>query len=77
MVHARENAGTKEERYDLFSSLLDNTGDEDGTAKLTDDELMGTSRHDRVIWSTHIPGRKHIHLPAGWPRGTARVTSYW
>ena len=47
MVHARENAETKEERYDLFSSLLDNTGDEDGTAKLTDDELMGTSRHDR------------------------------
>ena len=41
MVHSRTGSEKKEERYDLFSSLLDNTGDEDGTAKLTEDELMG------------------------------------
>ena len=48
MIVSRRNAEVKEERHDLFSSLLDNTGDEDGTAKLTEDELMGTSRHDRA-----------------------------
>ena len=48
MVHSRTGSEKKEERYDLFSSLLDNTGDEDGTAKLTEDELMGKSCFD--IW---------------------------
>ena len=41
MVHARKNAEKKEERYDLFSSLLYASGDEEGSAKLTDEELLG------------------------------------
>lgn len=42
MIDARKGVEKKEERYDLFSSLLDaNDGESDGTAKLSDDELMG------------------------------------
>ena len=42
MVHARRNAETKEERYDLFSGLLDAAeGDLDGAAAITEDELIG------------------------------------
>lgn len=41
MVNARKNAEKKEERYDLFSSLLDASDDGEGDAKLTDDELLG------------------------------------
>ncbi|KAI0732805.1 cytochrome P450, partial [Fomitopsis betulina] len=42
MIDARKGAEKKEERYDLFSSLLDaNDEESDGAAKLSDDELMG------------------------------------
>ncbi|KIP05980.1 hypothetical protein PHLGIDRAFT_119388 [Phlebiopsis gigantea 11061_1 CR5-6] len=44
MIHARRTAEKKEERYDLFSSLLEASEDElDGTGsvKLTDQELLG------------------------------------
>ena len=42
MVNARRNAETKEERYDLFSGLLDAAeGDLDGGAAITEDELIG------------------------------------
>lgn len=42
MINSRRNADKKEERYDLFSSLLDASEDElDGQAKLTDRELLG------------------------------------
>ncbi|KAJ3552189.1 hypothetical protein NM688_g4282 [Phlebia brevispora] len=41
MVHARKMAEKKEERYDLFSSLLDASEEEEGSAKLTDRELLG------------------------------------
>ena len=38
----RKGSEKKEDRYDLFSSLLDaNEEENDGTAKLSDDELMG------------------------------------
>lgn len=43
MIRARRTA-EKEERYDLFSSLLDANDDEDlleGETKLTDRELLG------------------------------------
>ncbi|PSR70454.1 hypothetical protein PHLCEN_2v13705, partial [Hermanssonia centrifuga] len=45
MIRARQTAEKKEERYDLFSSLLDaNEEDEvDGQAKLTNQELLGKS----------------------------------
>jgi len=42
MVEARRNADKVEERYDLFSGLLDATqGGLDGEAALTDEELIG------------------------------------
>lgn len=45
MINSRRNADKKEERYDLFSSLLDASEDElDGQAKLTDRELLGKRR---------------------------------
>jgi hypothetical protein len=42
MVEARRNADKVEERYDLFSGLLDAAQDEPGgEAALSDDELIG------------------------------------
>lgn len=42
MVNARRNSEKKEERYDLFSSLLDASEEEsDSQSKLTDRELLG------------------------------------
>ncbi|KAI0940039.1 hypothetical protein AcV5_001254 [Taiwanofungus camphoratus] len=42
MIQTRKGAEKKEERYDLFSSLLDANEDElDGKTKLSDSELMG------------------------------------
>lgn len=42
MIQARKTAEKKEERYDLFSSLLDaNEEETDGNTKLSDSELMG------------------------------------
>ncbi|TFY53671.1 hypothetical protein EVJ58_g9325 [Rhodofomes roseus] len=42
MIDRRRGSEKKEERYDLFSSLLDANEEEgDGTAKLSDGELMG------------------------------------
>jgi len=43
MIANRRNAEKKEERYDLFSSLLDANDEEspDGEAKLTERELIG------------------------------------
>ena len=45
MIHARKHAAKKEDRYDLFSSLLDAANDEsDGQPTLVDSELIGTVR---------------------------------
>ena len=42
MVEARKDADKEEERYDLFSGLLDASQDESGSeAVLSDDELTG------------------------------------
>lgn len=42
MIHERRSAEKKEERYDLFSSLLDASEvEEEGEVKLTDRELIG------------------------------------
>ncbi|CAL1699322.1 unnamed protein product [Somion occarium] len=42
MINARRSSEKKEERYDLFSSLLDaSEGNFDGESKLTDRELLG------------------------------------
>jgi hypothetical protein len=53
MVEARRNADKVEERYDLFSGLLDAAQDDPGSrAALSDDELMGgylTSRSFGIL----------------------------
>ena len=42
MVEARKNGDKVDQRYDLFSGLLDATQDESGSeAALDDDELIG------------------------------------
>lgn len=42
MIHHRKSLGSKEEKYDLFSNLLDANEDESGgRVKLTDRELLG------------------------------------
>ena len=43
MIQARKGKKKKDERYDLFSSLLDANEDEqdDAASKLSDSELMG------------------------------------
>ena len=45
MIHERRSAEKKEERYDLFSSLLDANEQEpgEGEVKLSDRELIGKS----------------------------------
>ena len=49
MVNARRNAETKEERYDLFSGLLDAAeGDLNGAAAITEDELIGKCHSYRL-----------------------------
>lgn len=45
MIRARRQSEKKEERYDLFSSLLDANEEEveEGQIKLQDSELIGTT----------------------------------
>ena len=44
MVNARRSADTKEERYDLFSGLLDAAQEEpDSGVTISDQELIGKS----------------------------------
>lgn len=50
MVEGRRNAEKKEERYDLFSSLLDASDSEsDSEIKLTDDEVLGRLSFFHII----------------------------
>ena len=49
LIESRKNSEQKEERYDLFSSLLDANEDElDGQAKLADSELLGSESLQRT-----------------------------
>jgi hypothetical protein len=71
MVEARRNADEGEQRYDLFSGLLDAAqNDMDSEATLSDEELIGghsISRSFSILgkWLTH-PLRKHVHFPSCW-----------
>jgi hypothetical protein len=59
MIDARRNAETKEERYDLFSGLLDAAqGDLDGGPAITEQELIG-----KCNLSYHIAHEKRSHSP--------------
>jgi hypothetical protein len=71
MVEARRNADKVEERYDLFSGLLDAARDEpDSEAALTNEELIGgiqTSQSLGVVGERLIClPRKHVYLSYCW-----------
>jgi hypothetical protein len=71
MVEARRNADKGEQRYDLFSGLLDAAQNElDGEATLSDEELVGvhsTLRSFRIIGKRLIhPLRKHVYFSSCW-----------
>ena len=71
MVKARKDADKVEERYDLFSGLLDATQDEPGSeAALSDDELIGwypPSGSSGILEevSPFVPGNMFLFLFAG------------
>jgi hypothetical protein len=70
MVEARRNADKVEERYDLFSGLLDAAQDEpDSGAALNDEELIGGIQHQSFgILGKRLtrPPRKHVYLSYCW-----------
>jgi len=72
MVEARRNADKVEQRYDLFSGLLDATQNEtDSEAALTNEELIGGYSTPRSlgILGKHLtcpPTRKHVYLSFCW-----------
>jgi hypothetical protein len=69
MVKARREGDKVEERYDLFSGLLDAAQDEQGgEVVLNDDELMGgcsMSRSFEIHVLPVLPGNMFIFLIAG------------
>ena len=74
MVEARKNADKVEERYDLFSGLLDAARDEpDSEVALTDEELFGgisTSPSFSIVEERPIClPRKHVYVSFCWARG--------
>jgi hypothetical protein len=74
MVEARRNGDEVEERYDLFSGLLDAAQDEpDNGAGLNDEELIGwysTLQLFGILGKRlTLPPRKHVRLSYCWTRG--------
>lgn len=64
MIIARQTGATQEERYDLFSGLLEASGDEKEAAlRLSDDELISGSL---FAWTlpkdADLAQRQHLHL---------------
>jgi hypothetical protein len=71
MVEARRNADNVEQRYDLFSGLLDAAQDEPGSeAAISDDELIGgysISRSSGILSKRLTrPPRKYVYLSSCW-----------
>ena len=71
MVKARKDADKVEERYDLFSGLLDATQDEPGSeAALSDDELIGwyppSGSSGILRRSLTFRARKHVSFSFCW-----------
>jgi hypothetical protein len=71
MVVARRNANVVEERYDLFSGLLDAAQDElVSEAAISDDELIGgypTSRSFGIFWKATYSPSQETCLSFFWP----------
>ena len=71
MVESRRNGDKVEQRYDLFSGLLDAAQDEQGgEAVLSDDELMGgcsASGSFGILGMRLIcASRKHVYISHCW-----------
>jgi hypothetical protein len=71
MVETRRKADKVEERYDLFSGLLDAAQDEpDSGSAISDDELIGEYPMSRLfgILGKRLtrPPRKHVYLYSCW-----------
>jgi hypothetical protein len=65
MIVARRAAERKEERYDLFSGLLDASDDPSDKTRLSDDELIGMRHlHGSLLPSDGI--RKHLCVLTCW-----------
>lgn len=63
MIETRRNAETKEERYDLLSSLLD-ANEDTSKGGITDQELLGALRLLSLFCSrSHISLSEHLHFP--------------
>ena len=77
MVEARRNGNNSEQRYDLFSGLLDAAQDElDSEGALSDEELFGGYSTLRSFTVLRFFGnclirrpRKHVYLSSCWTRG--------
>jgi hypothetical protein len=74
MVKERRNADKVEQRYDLFSGLLDASQNEaDSEAAITDEELIGGYSKPRSldILEKHLARlpRKHVCFSFCWTRG--------
>jgi hypothetical protein len=70
MVEARRNAGKVEQRYDLFSGLLDVAQEEpDDEAAITEEEIIGkydTYQFYIVGKRTNYYSRKRVHISPRW-----------
>jgi hypothetical protein len=67
MVEVHRNADKEEQRYDLFSGLLQAA--DDGEV-LNDEELLGVSLVSQLFgilgkWLNRLP-RKHVYIPSCW-----------
>ena len=74
MVKARRGGDKVEQRYDLFSGLLDAAqGEHNSEVALNDEELMGgysASESFGILGNCLIcSSRKHVHLSYCWTRG--------
>ena len=66
MIEARKTSEKKEERYDLFSSLLDANEEEDDL--LSESELMGTCIVQGAVFEENIHERlQGIYSSSCWP----------
>lgn len=67
MIKARRESEKKEERYDLFSQLLDANQEEteEGGAQMSDRELVGASTSAVSFLYANSIFRKHLRLPSG------------
>jgi cytochrome P450 len=74
MIHARRSS-EKEDRHDLFSSLLDASeqeGENLAPGAIKDSELIGSSRFFLFLWAGHqtcVGCREYFHLLVGRSRG--------